>query len=219
MLTGIHILLTLKCTKECDHCFLHCGPGREATFTIGQLRTLISQIKELETVNIVYFEGGEPFLFYPLLLESLGMVQAAGFDAGIVTNGYWATSVEVGVQWLRPIRDLGVLDFSISDDEFHRLTRMTGGRNSPAKPRSSLAFRQARSALSHRVCPLRLPRADEGNQLLEAVSFSRAARRKSSRLGSQCARVRNSQRVLTRTCSAPSESMWTPAAMCTCAKG
>ena len=121
MLTGIHILLTLKCTNECDHCFLHCGPSREATFTVGQLRTLIGQIKQLGTVTMVYFEGGEPFLFYPLLLEGLRMVRAAGFDAGIVTNGYWATSVEDGLHWLRPIRDLGIVDFSVSDDEFHRL--------------------------------------------------------------------------------------------------
>ena len=123
MLTGIHILLTLKCTNECDHCFLHCGPSREATFTIGQLQALIRQIQALGTVNIVYFEGGEPFLFYPLLLEGLRMVRAAGFDAGIVSNGYWATSVEDGLHWLRPIRDLGIVDFSVSDDEFHRLDK------------------------------------------------------------------------------------------------
>lgn len=120
MLTGIHILLTLKCTNECDHCFLHCGPSREATFTIRQLRALIDQIRQLGTVTIVYFEGGEPFLFYPLLLEGLHMVRDAGFDAGIVTNGYWATSIEDGLHWLRPIRDLGIVDFSVSDDEFHR---------------------------------------------------------------------------------------------------
>jgi hypothetical protein len=59
VLTGIHILLTLKCTNECDHCFLHCCPSREATFTVGQLRTLIDQIKELKTVTVVYFEGGD----------------------------------------------------------------------------------------------------------------------------------------------------------------
>jgi len=123
VLTGIHILLTLKCTNECEHCFLHCGPSREATFTIGQLRALVRQIEELGTVNIVYFEGGEPFLFYPLLLEGLRMVRAAGFDAGIVTNGYWATSVEDGLHWLRPIRELDIVDFSVSDDEFHRLDK------------------------------------------------------------------------------------------------
>jgi len=120
VLTGVHILLTLKCTNECDHCFLHCCPGREATFTVAQLQTLVHHIEELGTVNTVYFEGGEPFLFYPLLLEGLRMVRAAKFDAGIVTNGYWATSVEDALHWLRPIRDLGVVDFSVSDDDFHR---------------------------------------------------------------------------------------------------
>ena len=121
MITGIHILLTLKCANQCDHCFLHCGPSLEATFTLGQLRDLIRQIEQLGTVNIVYFEGREPFLFYPLLLEGLRMARAAGFDAGIVTNGYWAISVEDGLHWLRPIRDLSIADFSVSDDAFHRL--------------------------------------------------------------------------------------------------
>ncbi len=121
MLTGIHILLTLKCTHECDHCFLHCGPTREATFTLEQLKVLLRQIEQLETVSIVYFEGGEPFLFYPLLLEGLRRVRAAGFDAGIVTNGYWATSVEDGLHWLKPIRALGIADLSVSDDQFHHL--------------------------------------------------------------------------------------------------
>ena len=123
LLTGIHVLLTLKCINECEHCFLHCGPCREATFTTGQLRTLIRQTEELGTAKIVYFEGGEPFLFYPLLLEGLRLVRAAGVDAGIVTNGYWATSVEDALHWLRPIRDLGIVDFSVSDDEFHRLDK------------------------------------------------------------------------------------------------
>lgn len=35
MLTGIHILLTYTCTRECDHCFLHCGPKQEGTFTLS----------------------------------------------------------------------------------------------------------------------------------------------------------------------------------------
>jgi hypothetical protein len=87
------------------------------------LRTLVRQVKQLGTVTVVYFEGGEPFLFYPLLLEGLRIVRAAGFDAGIVTNGYWATSVEDGLHWLRPICDLGIVDFSVSDDEFHHLDK------------------------------------------------------------------------------------------------
>ena len=62
-------------------------------------------------------------MFYSLLLEGLRMVRAAGFDAGIVTNGYWETSVEDGLHWLRPIRDVGIVDLSVSDDKFHQLDK------------------------------------------------------------------------------------------------
>jgi pyruvate-formate lyase-activating enzyme len=73
--------------------------------------------------SIVYFEGGEPFLFYPLLLEGLGMVRAAGFDAGIVSNGYWATSVEDACTGCVRSANCWIVDFSVSDDEFHGLDK------------------------------------------------------------------------------------------------
>jgi hypothetical protein len=127
MLTGIHVLLTYQCTSECDHCFLHCGPQREGTFTLYQLRKLLREIKKIPTIDTVYFEGGEPFLFYAVLLAGLRMVRDAGLQSGIVTNGYWATSPEDAEQWLRPMLDLGIADFSVSDDEFHS----TKGDESP----------------------------------------------------------------------------------------
>ncbi len=135
MLTGIHVLLTYKCTGECDHCFLHCSPACEGTFNLHQLHELVCEIQQLGTIDTVYFEGGEPFLFYVVLLEGLRMVRDAGFRAAIVTNGYWATSQEDAEQWLRPLLDLGIADFSISDDEFHS----TKGDESPG----AIAYRAA----------------------------------------------------------------------------
>ncbi len=119
MLTGIHVLLTYKCTNECDHCFLHCGPHCEGTFTLHQIRELMREVVKIPTVDTVYFEGGEPFLFYPVLLEALHLVHVAGLKSGIVTNGYWATSVEDAEEWLWPLLEMGIADFSISDDQFH----------------------------------------------------------------------------------------------------
>jgi hypothetical protein len=42
-----------------------------------------------------------------------------GVNSGIVTNGYWASSVADAVLWLRPLLDLGISDISISNDLFH----------------------------------------------------------------------------------------------------
>jgi hypothetical protein len=74
------------------------------------------------TIEIVYFEGGEAFLYYPLLLEGLRLAAMSGLRAGVVTNAYWATSVEDAELWLKPIRDIGIADLSISDDAFHQTT-------------------------------------------------------------------------------------------------
>ena len=137
MLTGIHVLLTYQCTNECDHCFLHCSPQCEGTFTLQQLRELLREIGKVPAVDMVYFEGGEPFLFYAVLLEALRMVREAGLRSGIVSNGYWATSMEDAEAWLRPLLDMGIVDFSLSDDDFHSRK----GENSPG----AIAYRAARN--------------------------------------------------------------------------
>lgn len=119
MLTGLHFLLTYACNFECDHCFLYCGPHAEGTFTLGQIEAALDQAQQLGTVEIVYFEGGEPFLYYPLLVEGIRLARARSFQAGIVTNSYWATTERDAELWLRPLGALGIADLSVSDDAFH----------------------------------------------------------------------------------------------------
>jgi len=128
-MTGIHFLLTYSCTHTCDHCFLHCSPEARGTFTCQQLRRAFAEIERMGTVDTVYFEGGEAFLYYPLLLEGLRLAASLGLRCGIVTNAYWATSVEDAEIWLKPIRDIGIADFSVSDDAFHE----GAGEANPAK--------------------------------------------------------------------------------------
>lgn len=119
MLTVIHFLLTYACTMKCDHCFLYCAPRAPGTFTLEGIRSILDDAKLVGTVTTVYFEGGEPFLFYPLLLEGVKIARQQGFLAGIVTNGYWANSIPDAKLWLKPLADLGISDLSISDDELH----------------------------------------------------------------------------------------------------
>ncbi|MDX9858717.1 MAG: radical SAM protein [candidate division Zixibacteria bacterium] len=119
MLNGIHILLTYACTNECDHCFLHCSPRATGTFTQHQLQRLWREIDLVGGITGVYFEGGEPFLFYPLMIEGIRAAREQGLTVGIVTNGYWGTSVEDAELWLGPLVEMGIDDLSISDDDYH----------------------------------------------------------------------------------------------------
>lgn len=119
MLKEIHFLLTYTCLYECDHCFLYCGPESEGTFTIDQLRQTFEEIAKIESINKVYFEGGEAFLYYPLLLEGIKLARRQGLEVGLVTNSYWATTVADAELWLKPLAQLGISDISMSDDSFH----------------------------------------------------------------------------------------------------
>lgn len=119
MLKEIHLLLTYQCTFECDHCFLYSGPRAEGTMTLPQLRGVLDEARKIGSVDCIYFEGGEPFLYYRTMLAGIALAREMGFSVGIVTNAYWAISSEDARAWLRPLAALGLADLSVSDDDFH----------------------------------------------------------------------------------------------------
>jgi hypothetical protein len=98
---------------------LYCSPNTEGTFTLEQVRSVLDEINKIESIDSVCFEGGESFLFYPLLLESVKFASGQGLDTAIETNTYWATSVEDAILWLKPLKEAGLSLLEISDDAFH----------------------------------------------------------------------------------------------------
>ena len=119
MLTGVHILMTYKCSFECDHCFLFSGPNARGTMTLTQIRHVLEESRKIGSIEWIFFEGGEPFLFYPSMLEGIRSAREMGFKVGIVTNAYSAVSDEDAEACFKPLADLGVENLSISDDSFH----------------------------------------------------------------------------------------------------
>jgi MoaA/NifB/PqqE/SkfB family radical SAM enzyme len=116
-LDSLHILLTYQCTYECDHCFVWGSPWQTGTLTLEQIEQILHQAKEAG-ISSIYFEGGEPFLYYPILVQAVRRATDMGFSVGIVTNAYWANSVSDAEEWLRPF--VGRLtDLSVSSDLFH----------------------------------------------------------------------------------------------------
>jgi MoaA/NifB/PqqE/SkfB family radical SAM enzyme len=114
MLTGIHFLLTYMCNSECDHCFVYSGPNAKGTFTLSEIRKALAEATKIGTIKWIYFEGGEPFLFYPLMLEGIRIARSLEFNVGVVTNAYYATSEEDAELWLSPLSKLEISDLSIS---------------------------------------------------------------------------------------------------------
>ena len=118
-LSGVHILLTYKCLYECDHCFVWSSPGAKGTMTLAQVENIIEQAHDIPTVTRVYFEGGEPFLFYPLLRRGVELARKHSLEVGVVTNAYFATDDGAADLWLRPLSEMGISDLSLSTDVHH----------------------------------------------------------------------------------------------------
>jgi MoaA/NifB/PqqE/SkfB family radical SAM enzyme len=118
-LTGVHLLLTYACTLECDHCFVYSGPYADGTMTLAEIRSVLEQARSLGSVAWIFFEGGEPFLFHPTLLEGVALARRMGFRVGVVSNGHGAVSAEDAEAWLRPLAELGLDSLTVSLDALH----------------------------------------------------------------------------------------------------
>ena len=116
-LEGLHILLTYQCTYECDHCFVWGSPWQKGTLTFERIEQILAQAKEAGVISI-YFEGGEPFIYYAVLVKAVHKAANMGFSVGIVSNAYWAISAADAEDWLRPFVGL-VDDLTVSSDSFH----------------------------------------------------------------------------------------------------
>lgn len=70
-LKGVHLLLTFRCDVECDHCFVWGSPNAKGTFTFKQVNEILTEIRKIGSVSYVSVEGGEPFLYYPIMVKTV----------------------------------------------------------------------------------------------------------------------------------------------------
>jgi hypothetical protein len=117
-LSGLHLLLTYECNYECDHCFVWGGPSQTGTMSVETIEHILDQAKALGTIEWIYFEGGEAFLYDERLKAGIRLAKESGFKVGIVSNAYWATTDAEAIESLRPFAGL-LNDLSVSSDDYH----------------------------------------------------------------------------------------------------
>ena len=88
-------------------------------FSFKQIRDILIEAKKLGTVNDVSIEGGEPFLYYPIMVKTLREAVNLGFYVEVLSNCYWATCPEDAVEWLLPMAEAKNVELSLSSDLYH----------------------------------------------------------------------------------------------------
>ena len=124
-LKGVHFLLTYRCDLECDHCFVWGSPKARGVFSIEQIKNILVEGKKLGTVGCVSLEGGEPFLYYPIVIRAVEEAVKLGFRVEILSNCYWASCPDNARIWLLPIAKARNVELGLSSDLYHGETWQT----------------------------------------------------------------------------------------------
>ena len=69
--------------------------------TLRFVEDVLKQAEKVDSIEYICFEGGEPFLFYPLLAKSVELARKKGYQVGAVSNAYWANDDSDALLWLR----------------------------------------------------------------------------------------------------------------------
>lgn len=115
-LLGFHY--TDRCNIECAHCCVSSGPHRRAKMDPAFAAKVIGQAARLG-IPAIKFTGGESLLYAEEILGLTDLAHREGLRVGVVTNGYWAPTVEQGLAFLEPFVRAGLTEVDISVDQWH----------------------------------------------------------------------------------------------------
>jgi hypothetical protein len=117
--TCLTILPTYKCTAACKNCCFGSHPWVQGRVPQADILRYIREAAEFDSMRLVCFSGGECFLLGDDLVEAIALANSLGLATRCVTNGYWATSVERALTFLRKYSDAGLVELNFSTGDNH----------------------------------------------------------------------------------------------------
>ena len=119
----IGLILTYRCLPTCAHCLYNCGPGWQDWMSIEDVRAALTQAKDVWRQGFqVHLTGGEPFMNFPLLLESTRIAVDLGIPVYVETNASWCRDKGRAAERYRQLREAGLAAVLISVSPFHQET-------------------------------------------------------------------------------------------------
>lgn len=108
------------CTARCDHCGPSSGPSDNTHISHAKVLSLINEAgTNYEKPWYLSLSGGEIFLHYDRLLEYCKTAYSHGGTTAVITNCFWASSLEKALIMLEPLVENGLSLLGISFDKFH----------------------------------------------------------------------------------------------------
>jgi MoaA/NifB/PqqE/SkfB family radical SAM enzyme len=113
------INLTLRCPLKCSHCCFSSDMTKVGHLPLADVERAISQAARLDSIEIVHFVGGDPFLYPDVLAAAMAHAAAEGLLCGVTTSAYWAKTPERALESLDRLCRAGLSEITLSYDDAH----------------------------------------------------------------------------------------------------
>ena len=146
-------------------------------FTIKQIKNTLAEAKKLGTVDCISLEGGEPFLYYSIMIRAIQEAVKLGFSVEVLSNCYWASCPEDAMEWLLPMVEARNVELSLSSDLYHGESWQIEEVKNAVEAANSLSMKVGILSIKYpkaeTVCPREIEGAKVG--LYELMYKGRAA--------------------------------------------
>lgn len=113
-------ITTNHCTSACTNCCFQCKPEKKNRLSIEEMINYINQAKEAyPSLSLLVLTGGECFTYGDSLTKLINYASSKyKLHVRIVTNAYWAHTIENARKRLKPYVEAGLdeINFSTGDD-------------------------------------------------------------------------------------------------------
>ena len=109
--------ITERCNLHCGHCLFSADKNGKDMSLIDLVRWL-NELDETRQYTEIGFSGGEPFIAFNLLREGITKACSLGLKTTVVTNAFWADSLNNALKILKKLGPLSLL--GVSFDKFHQ---------------------------------------------------------------------------------------------------
>ena len=118
---SISLIATYRCTAQCIDCCFQCSPKRTQRLSLEQMKHIVDEsITQFPTIKIVIITGGECFTLGEDLYAIIRYIHSKQRKVRIVTNGYWASSMERSRQTIERLIAEGLNEINFSTGDCHQ---------------------------------------------------------------------------------------------------
>ncbi len=116
----VGIILTYRCHSGCKHCLYNCGPGWDLeAMPVETLQRALETVAGWTRPPQVHLTGGEPFIFFDLLLEGTRIAADLGITVYAETSAAWCVDEKSARDRFAALRAAGLAAILISCSPFH----------------------------------------------------------------------------------------------------